>query len=124
MEKMLLSSTFSFSHDVFIKPSLLGPSEYCVVKSQVTITLQNFRFVQIEFCCLQMLSIWTNPKFVKLKVFADNKINVTHMMISLLDRVENTAGKGENAGYQHSLLFPHCFQKLPSSGSLKVVILW
>ena len=34
------------------------------------------------------------------------------MMISLYDRVENTVGKGENAGYQHFLLFPQCFPKL------------
>ena len=26
--------------------------------------------------------------------------------------VENIAGKGENAGDQHFLLFPHCFQKV------------
>ena len=42
----------------------------------------------------------------KLKEFADNKINIAKMMISLFDRVKNTAGKGENAGYQHFLLFP------------------
>ena len=28
------------------------------------------------------------------------------MMNSLCDKVENTVGKGENAGYQHFLLFP------------------
>ena len=33
------------------------------------------------------------------------------MTISLFDRVENTVGKGENAGYQHLLLFLQCFQK-------------
>ena len=27
------------------------------------------------------------------------------------NRVENIVGKGENAGYQHFLLFPQCFQK-------------
>ena len=27
-------------------------------------------------------------------------------------RIENIAGKGENAGYQHFLLFPQYFQKL------------
>ena len=32
-------------------------------------------------------------------------------MIFLYDRVENIVGKGENAGYQHFLLFPLCFQK-------------
>ena len=35
--------------------------------------------------------------------------------------VENIVGRGENAGYQHVLLFPQCFQKLSVPGSLKVV---
>ena len=38
--------------------------------------------------------------------------------------VENIAGKGENAGYQHFLLFPQCFQKASSAGSSKVAIVW
>ena len=46
----------------------------------------------------------------KFKAFADDKINVVEMMISLCDRVENIVGKGENAGYKHFLLFPHFFQ--------------
>ena len=41
----------------------------------------------------------------KLKAFADDKIDVVKMMVSLLNRIENTVGKGENAGYQHFLLF-------------------
>ena len=48
----------------------------------------------------------------KLKAFADNKLNVAKMMISPLDRVENTVEKGENVGYQHFLLFSHVFQCL------------
>ena len=32
------------------------------------------------------------------------------MMISVFDRVENIVGKRENAGYQHFLIFPQCFQ--------------
>ena len=32
----------------------------------------------------------------KLKAFADNKLKVAKMQFSLFDRVENTAGKGEN----------------------------
>ena len=43
---------------------------------------------------------------------------------SIFDRVENTVGKGENAGYQHFLLFPQCFQKPSSSGSLNVRVVW
>ena len=32
-------------------------------------------------------------------------------MIPVSDRVENSVGKEENAGYQDFLLFPQCFQK-------------
>ena len=42
----------------------------------------------------------------RLKAFADDKIHVVKMMISHLDKVENTVGKGENTGYQHFLHFP------------------
>ena len=42
-----------------------------------------------------------------------------------LKKVENIVGKGENAGYQHFLLFPQCFQKVSfSSKVLKVWIVW
>ena len=37
--------------------------------------------------------------------FADAKLNVDEMTNSFLDRVENSEGRGENAGYQHFLLF-------------------
>ena len=60
----------------------------------------------------------------KLKTFADDKLKVARMMIFLIDRVENIVGKGENAGYQHFLLFPHCFPKRSSLGSSKVGIVW
>ena len=45
-------------------------------------------------------------------------------MFSLLDRVENILGKGENAVYLHFLHFPQCFQEASSSGSLEVGIVW
>ena len=90
---------------------------------------------------LQMLPIWANLKSRKvvekltlnyipnnkmldlfeLKTFADDKSNVADIMISLFHGVENIAGKGENAGSQHFLLFPQCFQK-PLSITLKVEI--
>ena len=60
----------------------------------------------------------------KLKVFADDKINLAENFKFGLGRVENSVGKGENAGYQHFLLFPQCFQKPSVSGSLKVGIVW
>ena len=47
----------------------------------------------------------------KLKAFADDKSNVTQNIKAVLHRIENIVGKEENAGYQHFLLFPQCFQK-------------
>ena len=49
----------------------------------------------------------------KLKTIADNKVNVAKMII-FRDRIENTVGKAENAGYQ----------KAVSSGLLKVWFIW
>ena len=69
----------------------------------------------------------SNDKFLdmpKLKVFADDILNVANMTISLYDRAENTLGKGENADYQHFLLFPQCFPKPSLFGSLKAGIVW
>ena len=48
---------------------------------------------------------------IKLKAFADNKIYLAHMMMSVFDRVEIVVGKGENTGKQYFLHFPQCFQK-------------
>ena len=46
----------------------------------------------------------------KLNAFADDKLNVASMRISLFDRVENTLRKGEkNAVYQHVFVFPVFF---------------
>ena len=50
----------------------------------------------------------------KLKAFADGNLYVNHKLKFGLGRVENIVGKGENAGYQHFLLFPQCFQKASS----------
>ena len=60
----------------------------------------------------------------KLKALAEDKMNVTQKLKFVSRRTENILGKGENAGYQHFLLFPKCFQKPSSPGSLKVEIVW
>ena len=68
-----------------------------------------------------------NVKFfdiTKLKACVDDKLNVAKMMISLFDRIEDTMGKGENAGYQHFLLFPRFFEAFSFGGSLKAGIVW
>ena len=72
------------------------------------------------------LTLYQMTKFTamtKLKAFADDEINIAKLMIHVFDRVENIVGKGENAGHQHFLLFPQCFQKVSfggGGGALKV----
>ena len=51
-----------------------------------------------------------------LKNSADNKINVTGKLNFVLGRMENNVVNGENAGHQHFLLSPQCFQSLHSQG--------
>ena len=43
-----------------------------------------------------------NSRANKLKEFADNKFNFGQISGLVFHRVENTVGKGENAGYQPS----------------------
>ena len=66
------------------------------------------------FISLPWYTSLSNDKILdvtKLKAFADNKLNIAKMTIFLFDRVENTGGKGENAGCQHFLLSPPVFSK-------------
>ena len=77
--------------------------------------------------CLSLFIPLPNDKYLDwsiLEAFADDKINVTLKQNFFLGLVENIVGKEENAGYQHFLLFPQCFQKVSFSGSLKVGIVW
>ena len=67
---------------------------------------------------------YENFDMSKLEAFADDKMYVAQKLKFALGRVENIVGKGENAGYQHFLLFPQCFQKGTFSGSLRVGIVW
>ena len=46
----------------------------------------------------------------KLEAFADYEINVAQILKLILGRVVNIVVKGENAGYQHFLLFHNAFK--------------
>ena len=84
--------------------------------------IQRFLFSHTLFYPLRLNSL-PNDKFLdwsKLKAFANNNLK----MKILFGWVENIVGKGENAGYQHFLLFSQCFLKASFSGSLKVSIVW
>ena len=54
-----------------------------------------------------------NMESTKFKAFADDKVCVAKIMISVLDMKENIVGKGENAGFSFSYnvfkgLLPQC----------------
>ena len=55
----------------------------------------NVAFGEKEFTFSQTTSILISIKF---KAFADDKLNVAKVMISLCDRTENIVGKQENSG--------------------------
>ena len=82
----------------------------------------------MKSCCLFVSMLFKrfdkqpNSGHDQIEIIADNKLNTDKMTVSLLDRVENTKGKGENAGYQHFLLFPQCFPKPSSLGLFKIWI--
>ena len=74
---------------------------------------------------VHMINPLPNDKFSdcsKLKAFADDNLNLAKKLKFVIGRVENIVGKGENAGNQHFLLFPQCFQKASILGSVKVGI--
>ena len=52
------------------------------------------------------------------------KVNVTKKLKFVSGMEENIVGKGENAGNQHFLLFPQCFQKAYFIDVLKVGVVW
>ena len=60
----------------------------------------------------------------KLKAYAGDKITVAETLKFVLGKVENIVGNGENAGYQHFLLFLQYFQKASCTALLKVGIVW
>ena len=75
---------------------------------------------EISGCIINSLSHDKILDQSRFKAFADEKMNVTKKLKFLFGSVENIVGKGENAGYQHFLLFPQCFQKASFSESLNV----
>ena len=62
----------------------------------------------LESTPYQTTKFWTGPNWRH--NFADDKINVIEKLKFVLERVDNVVGKGENAGYQHFLLFLQFFQ--------------
>ena len=101
-EEMLVASIFCFSHNIFKYLHLGRENSWFVVRG--INSLPNDKILGLT----------------KSKVFADDQMNVTQILKFALGRVENIVGIGENAGYQHFLLFSQCFQRTSCIRSLKV----
>ena len=99
---------FSFSHTVFcpfgeLTLSVSGAAKiYRLGKSQSIYTLPNDKILTLS----------------KLRTFAEGYFNLAEMVPFFSDTVDIFVRNGENAGYQHFLLFPQCFQKASFPGSL------
>ena len=107
-EKMLVTSIFSFPHNVFYS------SED---------KFQSFSHIYNVFC--KSSQIWQVVNFLicepfpkrhilvtsKLKEFADDDFEFDENGWKFSCWLENTVGKGEIARYEQFLLFPRCFQK-------------
>ena len=78
-------------------------------KREELLVTSNFSFSFVVFKKLLLQTRKNKGLFEKeLKAFADDKLKVFQIMIFAFDGVENIVRKGENAGYQHFLLFPQC----------------
>ena len=101
-----VNQNFSFSHIVF-----------CPTKGKKNLHLSHNQF--FIFKCYQYGPVLTHShrtKFqIKLKAFADDKkINVTKMIISVFDRVENIVGTGEIACSSNFSFAHNVFKRLLS----------
>ena len=97
----------------------------CDGQSKILLSCEGMRIAGTAKLDFYLFDSLANEKILarsKLKAFADDKKDVVKMMISILERVENTVGKGENTGYQYFLLFSQCFPT--SLGLLNVGIVW
>ena len=60
----------------------------------------------------------------KFKAFADDRLDVTKMIISVSDRVGNIVGKGEIARTSNFSFFHNVFKRLLSKTHQKVSLCW
>ena len=72
-------------------------------------TLRQEVKVKVDIVTSDDIKIYHTGKFQDFT--ASYVIKVLNMIIFVFYWVESIMGKGKNAGYQHFLLFPQCFQK-------------
>ena len=119
-EKMLATTIFCFSHKFFYPiTETIFPQVFTTQSKRPITVVETFKLSANAFNLFQskILSFWK-----ELKVFEQGKIHGLQAFVSVFERVENLAGKVENAGYQHSPFFQQCFQQWSLLVSLKVCV--
>ena len=110
---VVILATFSLSFAMF---SICTGLEFChLVKSLYTVDkLQTLSCVLLLFVllwiCNILLNSLPNDKMLDFFFFQTQSISKRQNLKCTLGKRENIVGKGENAGYQHFILFPQCFQ--------------
>ena len=100
-------------------PSLCPSLCLCV---HVSVCVQKTGFCQRAGCFIKPLPNNTLLRRVQILKHVQMKKQIWVKKKIVLGRVKNIVGIGENACYQHFLLFPQCFQNATILGSLKVGI--
>ena len=122
---MQVTSILSFSCIVFFF-YLIKDKQHLSHLEFVVSKFFQFRLI-LNFVAWQQVNSIPNKKILdcsKFKAVADDKMNVTQILNFFLGKVKITLEKEENAGHQHFLLSPKCFEKPPFLESLKVGIVW
>ena len=141
---MLVTSIYSFSHYIFKRSFPKGgqklsscgkglifsftvfkeKTNYCqrpglLLSMAAESFFKNFDIV-LYLLFMKLLKSFIKQQILdesKLKVFADNKIKFSKMVIFVFDRVKNIVEKEKTAFSP----FPQCFQKASDTGSLIIV---
>ena len=82
-----------------------SPEEIKILYKSIDITVNS-----INLTLYQTIKFRNGP----IESVSRQQINVIQKSNVLWGSIENIAGKRENAGYKHFLLFPQCFQKVLS----------
>ena len=93
-------------------------------------------YMDVTKTSITAFALRRNVDLTNIKAFADKKLNVAQVIISVFEGLENIVGKGENAGYQHfpfiqfskvlffglfNILLPACFS-MPTKFSKAFVL--
>ena len=75
-----------------------------------------------RYCGLFCITLFTKRQHFRLVQF-ESILQTTNLILTInmnyaFHKIENIVGKGEDAGYQHFLLFPQCFLPFPKQISV------